>query len=309
VPEYVEKRILIVVKTYPNPSSHYRETVCCAGVDLDTGEWVRLYPITFRELAGRQFEKFQIIRCRVARPNNDNRPESWRVDQDSIVLEGDPIPDGPRGWARRMDLLPTPSATLHEIVEAQRRDGTSIGMFRPKRIVRLTKKSAEPWDERQKAALRQEHLNLGAELTRELNELEQIPWKFAYELFCDDAACTGHELSIIDWELGAAYRNWSRSYGPEWEEALRQKFERELPARDLHLVVGNLAAHHGSFVIIGLVRPPRPKVDGRYVQQSLDLMGQQRPMAGVGVGLEAKQADALRLQERHEALELFTDQH
>lgn len=294
---------MIVVKTYPNPSSHYRETVCCAGVDLDTGEWVRLYPITFRELAGRQFSKFQIIRCRVTRPANDNRPESWRVDQDSIVLEGAPI----RAWPRRMALLPAPSGSLHEILEAQGRYGKSLGMFRPKRINRLTKRAAEPWNERQLAALRQEHLNLGTEMTRDLNELERIPWKFAYEFTCEDKRCRGHELSIIDWEIGAAYRNWKRAYGLEWEPKLRERFEQELPGRDLHLVVGNSAAHRGNFMVIGLVRPPRPKVDERYVQQTLDLVPQERAMAGVGVGLEAQQANALSLDERHEALELFPD--
>lgn len=308
VPDYAEKRILVVVKTYPNPSTHYGETVCCAGVELDTGQWVRLYPITFRKLADRQFEKFQIIRCRAARRTSDTRPESWHIDQDTLELEGVPIPAGSRGWSRRMGLLPAPSASLHEILDAQASRGTSIGMFRPREIKRLTLKPAEPWNEKQKAALRQEHLNLGAEQSRELNELEQIPWKFAYEFVCDDARCAGHELSIIDWEIGAAYREWSRTYGPRWEEAIRQKFERELPARDLHLVVGNLAAHHGSFVIIGLVRPPRAKMDGRHIQQTLDLVSQQRAMAGVGVGLEAQQADTLGSEERHQALELFTDE-
>lgn len=306
--DYLDKRILIVVKTYPNPSPRYVETVCCAGVDLDTGEWVRLYPITFRQLAGRQFDKFQVIRCKVARRPADSRPESWRVDQDTIELEGEPIPAGPKGWARRMELLPAPSSSLHDITDARARDGTSLGMFRPKRIVRLTKKKADPWDEKQITALRQENLNLGAEMTRELNELEQIPWKFAYELECDDERCTGHELSIIDWEIGAAYRNWKRDYGEKWEEALRQKFERELPASDLHLVVGNSAGHRGNFMIIGLVRPPRPKVHGGYIQQSLDLMRQQGSMTGVGVRLEAEQADALGPQERHESLELFPDE-
>jgi hypothetical protein len=43
-----QRRILVVVKTYPNPSQAYGETVCCAGVDLDTRRWVRIYPIEIR---------------------------------------------------------------------------------------------------------------------------------------------------------------------------------------------------------------------------------------------------------------------
>ena len=38
--------VMITVKTYPNPSETYGETVCVAGVRLDRGapEWIRLYP-------------------------------------------------------------------------------------------------------------------------------------------------------------------------------------------------------------------------------------------------------------------------
>lgn len=63
-------------------------------------------------------------------------------------------------------------------------------MIRPKEIVRLLRRPAEPWTEKQRAYLRRQHLNLGAEVLRELSELEQIPWSFAYEFRCDDEQCT-----------------------------------------------------------------------------------------------------------------------
>jgi hypothetical protein len=72
--------------------------------------------------------------------------------------------------------------------------------------------------------------------------------------------------------------------------------------------VGNLAKRHQTFVIIGLVRPPRSKVDGGDVQQTLDLMGEQRPVAGQGIGLETEEADALGGDEGDEPLELFPDE-
>ena len=91
--------------------------------------------------------------------------------------------------------------------------------------------------------------------------------------------------------------------GPREEAGVRQRYERELPDRDLYLVVGNLARRHQTFVIIGLVRLPRPKVDGGDVQQSLDLMGEQRPVADLGVGFEAEQADALGSDDEDEPFE------
>lgn len=306
----LQKHILIVVKTYPNPSSTYGETVCCAGVDLETGQWVRIYPITFRRLAERQFEKFQVIRCEASRRPSDNRPESWRVNQDTIKLVGERMPAGPRGWTKRMSLLPQPAGSLEEIYAAQRATGTSVAMVRPKEIIRLVRRRAEPWTEAQRAYLRQQHLDLGEEASRELSELEQIPYSFAYQFRCDDSRCTKpHTLSILDWELGAAYRRWRRAYGNGWEAKLRQKFEQELPATDLHLVVGNLAKRHHTFVIIGLVRPPRSKVaDSGFVEQTLDLMGKQRAVTSVGVGLEAEEADAFGSDDRQELLELFPDE-
>ncbi len=173
------RRILVVVKTYPNPSVSYVETVCCAGVDLDTGRWVRMYPITFRRLADKRFKKYQIITCEVGPPRQDNRPESLRVDQDTIKLVGDPMPPGTAGWQKRMATLPPIARSLEEIQEAQRLEGTSIGMFRPKLIKGLVKRKAKAWTERKRAALRQQRLGLGEAELAELADLEQIPWSFA----------------------------------------------------------------------------------------------------------------------------------
>lgn len=307
---YEKKRILVVVKTYPNPSQSYGETVCCAGVDLDTRRWVRMYPITFRRLADRRFVKFQEITCAATHPRDDTRPESLRVDQDTIRLVGERMPTGVRGWRRRMAALPPPSRSLEAIRDAQLTNRTSLGMFRPRQVLALVIRKAEPWTERKKAYLRQEHLNLGEATSRELRELEQIPWTFSYRFICDDERCTKpHTLQIIDWEIGESYRRWSKLYGDGWEGKLRQKYERELPANDLHLVVGNIAKHPHTFIIVGLVRPPRPKVDSRNVQESLNLMGEQGAVASVGVGLETEQADALARDEREERLELFPDEN
>lgn len=303
---YEKKRILVVVKTYPNPSHTYGETVCCAGIDLDTGRWVRMYPVTFRQLADRQFAKYQVIECTATAPRGDTRPESLRINQDSIKLIGEPLPSGPTGWRRRMALLPPPARSLEEIREAQATDETSVGMFRPKRVERLLIQKAEPWTARQEAYLRQQRLGLGEEVAREMQELERVPWTFSYRFTCDDPRCERpHELQILDWEIGESFRRWSRSNPDGWERMIRQRYELELPERDLHLVVGNLAKRHQTFVIIGLVRPPRSKVDAGNVQQTLDLVGEQRPVTGRGVGLKAEQADALGGDERDEPLELF----
>lgn len=305
VNDYRASRILVVVKTYPNPSQKYGETVCCAGVDLESGGWIRMYPITFRRLAAR-FQKFQIITCRAALPKGDLRPESRRIDQDSIS-PGVVIP--PRGrWRERLALLPPLSASMEEIHELNVAQDVSIAAFRPARIKRLLIRPAEPWTERQLGALRQERMKLGEDDSPTLRELEQLPFEFSYEYACFGERCRGHTMRILDWEIGAAYRSWSRSYPNDWEERIRDKFERELPGKDLILVVGTMAAHPKTFVIIGLIYPPRPKVDGGMaIQQTLDLVGQQRPVTRRRILLETEQAHPLGPDERQESLDLLAN--
>ena len=176
-------------------------------------------------------------------------------------------------------------------------------------IDRLVIEPAEPWTKKQKAALRQEHLDLGGGQTKHVATLEQIPWwTFSYKFDCDEAACKGHKLQILDWEIAESFRRWSRSDPDRWEDMIRTKYERELPGKDLHLVVGTMATHPKTFVIIGLVYPPWPQMDGLHVQQTLDLMGQQRTMTGVGVGLETQEAGTLGGDEGQDALQLFPDE-
>jgi hypothetical protein len=67
--------------------------------------------------------------------------------------------------------------------------------------------------------------------------------------------------------------------------------------------VGNLAKRPQTFVIIGLVRPPRSKMVGGDGQQTLDLMAEQRPVAGQRIGFEAEQANALGSDDEDEPFE------
>jgi len=102
----VTKRILITVKAYPNPSKKYGETVCCAGIDLDTLQWIRLYPIPFRDLdSSQKFKKYTLINVKCWKAPDDHRLESYKIDIDSI--EKLSLLDTKRNWeARKKIVLP-----------------------------------------------------------------------------------------------------------------------------------------------------------------------------------------------------------
>src|SRR4051812_41718399 len=80
--------VRILVKAFPQHSQKYEETVCCAGV-TDAGQLIRLFPITYRRLsAENRFDRFDQIEATLTKSTSDARPESFRVDHDSIrVIE------------------------------------------------------------------------------------------------------------------------------------------------------------------------------------------------------------------------------
>lgn len=265
--------VLVLVKAYPQPSTKYTESVCVAGLrlDTDTPTWVRLYPVQFRLLRQeRRFSKYDLIRVRVRRPTSgDTRPESFTPILDSIEKIGH-LPST-HGWTERWPYVEQVKvASMCELQRRQREDGTSLGVFRPHELTdfEITPTSPE-WDAGRQAALGQGNLLCESPKL----PLEKIPFDFHYSFMCDDLACRGHRMSMIDWELGQNYR---RTAGLPEEERMRLVMERWRdrvcsPTRDTHFFAGNIAKYQTTFVLLGAFWPPKPKLALRPEPQELAL--------------------------------------
>jgi hypothetical protein len=130
-----KRRILIWGKTSPELSSKYVETVCTAGV-FEDGSPVRLYPIPYRYLED-GFKRYQWITASVSKSDKDPRPESYKVDNESIVL-GQVITTTSDEWGTRREWIFKDPRWCFESVEAlkaaQSKDKTSLGIIKPKTI-------------------------------------------------------------------------------------------------------------------------------------------------------------------------------
>ena len=251
---FVTEDILITVKTCPNPSTKYVESSCTAGFTRDR-EWLRLYPLPFRMLDGEQkFKKYQWIRARIKKATDDTRPESHKIDCDSIQLLHESLSPA-RNWAQRQSFLePVRRRSMEEIWHEQELDNISLGFFQPKRIERLIIEPASPhWTKKQLACLQQQNFML----QDDLKSLEKIPYDFKYRYWCDDPACNGHTQKIVDWEIYQSYRNWRERYGSgDWQEKLGERYELEMQNKnDTHFFVGTMRAHPKSWIVIGLFYP------------------------------------------------------
>lgn len=248
------KRILITVRTYPVPARRGVEVSCTAGITED-GQWIRLFPVPYRFLdADRRFKKYQWIDVSVKKASEDNRPESYKLNADSINILSQVSTT--RRWQDRKDLVfPLKRHCLCCIKQEQEEGGSpTLGVFKPGNIQQfLIEPTETEWTHEQRSLLGQQVMfQEGPE-----HELEKIPYNFRYEFQCDESSCNGHSLSCTDWEMGQAYRSWRRQYGDNWEQKFRQRFETEMISRyDTHFYVGTVHRYPQSWIIVGLFYPP-----------------------------------------------------
>lgn len=126
-----KRKILIWGKTRPEVSTKYREIVCTGGVFEDTKRLVRIYPIPLRYLKDESiFKKYQWIEAQVAKNESDPRPESYRINPDTITTSGVIKTDRDGNWDQRAKWVMNEN-NIFESVEAlqgkQSEDKTSLG--------------------------------------------------------------------------------------------------------------------------------------------------------------------------------------
>ena len=258
----VQLKVLITVKTYPIPSKKYDELVCTAGV-TEAGDFIRLYPINFRDLPyTQQYRKYQWIEVLAEKHRGrDVRKESYRPFCDSIRAIGKPIPSTGDNWAKRPHyVLRKASRSIEDLLHHQQADRTSLGIFKPKHVHDLVVSPDNPnWPPRFLHELQQQRLFEYRRKT--LVPPRKVPFRFHYRFECDDPRCKGnHQMMIEDWEVGARFWRMVDQYGMSHQESAQEVREHFLnnicgPDKDTYFYVGTILAHPKSWVVIGLFYP------------------------------------------------------
>lgn len=257
--------VLITVKTYPTPSQHHVETVCVAGVRVDTAQpsWVRLYPIPFRALGQQeQFKKYQLIKTALTpRGGTDVRPESYRPRLQGMQLL-DTI-DSQGNWSKRRELIgPLLGATTTcELVKVNRattydKPAPSLGLVKPE-VLRVEPIEFRPWSAKQldkvKRASEPDLFNTP------LKELQPVPHRLKVTYRCMESGCRKHEQEILDWELGVSGIMWQSRYKAKTADMILQHWVSMLmdDGKDTYLYVGNQHLYRHSFSILGVWYPKK----------------------------------------------------
>ena len=128
MPSWVKKRALITVRTYPTSSAKSVEASCTAGV-TDKSEWICLFPIPYRLMEeARRFKKWHWIDAGIFKAPNASRPESFKLNPDSIVIR-DGV-DTRDGWRERRKLMePLRHSSMCRIQRERDERGVNARLF------------------------------------------------------------------------------------------------------------------------------------------------------------------------------------
>src|SRR5659263_478180 len=124
------RQVLVTVKTYPVPSQKYDELVCTAGVDLTTGQFIRLLPIRFRGLPfAQQFKKWSVIEAEMFRRTQDARGDTYTPIENTLSVVSPPM-DTKDGWKSRGEVVLPLVSNIEDLTRrAEQRQG-SLGFVK-----------------------------------------------------------------------------------------------------------------------------------------------------------------------------------
>ncbi|MGA2466381.1 MAG: hypothetical protein ABSH06_18770 [Thermodesulfobacteriota bacterium] len=217
---------------------------------------IRLYPVIYRYLEGNQrFQKYQWVTAQIEKSAQDDRPESYKILPRSISLG--PIIGSSHNWRDRKQWVlfnENIFQSLESLSEAQEKRGTSLGVIKPKKIIKFTI-SRKTNEEIKEAENKKNQIMIQLELFGEKKNLELIPVRFNLHFSCDDPRCSKpHKISILDWEFGELYRRLHNK--PEWEKAIKMKVDEICaPTKDTYLFMGNMIGRPQVFCILGFFWP------------------------------------------------------
>lgn len=260
-PDRIENaRVLVAVKTYPQPHTSHGETVCTAGV-FENGSWVRIHPVPFQSEEYKRFSKYQWIQVTLKKHRTDKRPESYSPSGE-IRLQGK-INTKACWRERRKFVLKQIYYSFNELIyDAYNGNNRSLAVVKPSEIIDFEwEETDRQWPESWQNKWRQN--DFFSQNTSNTSIVKKVPYKFFYKFrtIGDD---NPRRVSVIDWEVGKLYWNCvKKSEGDESTalQKVKQKcYDYLAVKKDLHFIVGTSFIAHirkweNPFMIIGLFYP------------------------------------------------------
>lgn len=235
----------ILIKAAPVIGDKHGETVCCAGVDI-YGNWLRLYPVSFRVLDdSKRFRRWDKVKFNWRRPTNDARIESRHVNNQTLEICGS------LNKSERTSFL---SKHIVSSLTNERQEGRSLALLHPEILgFKISAKSDEKLKEQQHK-IDLFHPQEDMFIPRPVVPVKACPFEFKYRYRTEDG---DREGTCQDWETEATFFKWRKIYGETKALAeMQHQFGEVLPMRGLYFAMGTHSQYPDTWLINGLIQLP-----------------------------------------------------
>ncbi|MBB5722379.1 hypothetical protein FHS72_002005 [Loktanella ponticola] len=234
---------IVLIKAAPVIGIKNGETVCCAGVDL-YGNWLRLYPVSFRVLEdGKRFKRWDKVRFDWRLPRNDSRGESRHVNSQTLSIHG---------HVKTSERRPLLDRHIVTSLDAELEAGRSLALLQPEILdFKIVPKPPEKLA-MQQAKIDALHNQEDMFIPKPIVPAKACPYEFRYVYRTDDGDRKG---TCQDWETEATYFKWSNEYGEQSAlERMAIQFGEVLPKRGLYFAMGTHSMYPETWLINGLIQ-------------------------------------------------------
>jgi len=244
--ELVNDEAFVIVKAAPRRSEKYGETVCCAALDT-AGNWVRLYPVSFRQLADAQrFKRWDHIRYRWSKPklSQDKRSESRRVDPNSIEILNE---------LRAADRNPLLQRCVVTSLVKEFEAGRSLALLKAEILKFWCEPRSEDDIKKEDQLLVQMRAQNDLFAPTAPLPTGSCPYSFKYRFRDDDGV---HEGTCQDWETEQTFLKRRRELGNDQDalDWMMKMFGVTYPNKGMALAMGTHRYRAEQWLINGIVR-------------------------------------------------------
>lgn len=238
-----ETDAIVIIKAAPQVGKRHGETVCCAGIDLE-GNWLRLYPVSFRTLdEGQKFGRWDRIGFRWRLPKDDPRIESRRVDQDSICIVG---------TLKKSERQRFLGGIIVTSLDKERAAARSLALLKAQILeFKVERKSASDVGN-EAEEFKAFHAQRDLFNTKSVIPYQPCPHRFKYRYRTEDGLREG---TCQDWEVEATYFKWKKLYGEDQAlKEMQRVFGEVLPSKGMLLAMGTHSLYPDTWLINGVIR-------------------------------------------------------
>lgn len=238
-----KSEVIILVKAVPHVSKKHGETVCCAGISPE-GNWLRLYPVAFRSLErGKKFGRWDKIEFKWQLPRDDIRPESRRVDEDSVHIIGE---------LKKSERSAFLSGKIVTSLKREREAKRSLALLSIEVLDFHAEKRSEAEISEEASTFKSYRSQTDLFSDGSVIPFNPCPYNFKYRYRMDDGEREG---TCMDWEIAATFFNWRLQYSEQDTlNRIQKRFGEEYPKKGMLLAMGTHSLFPERWLINGIVR-------------------------------------------------------